>query len=354
MSRALGLTQGLVPFRTGMAPQGEAVEVVEMAQPAADNFDRARAAYALTGGNNVINSEADIRRQTLLALQRDAQRNAAMEQGRWAVEQLKGQQAAEAYRAANDRNNGVVDGVAYRNGQPVGYVGTVPGMAPGIPAGGFNPAERQRFNQQLMALATQQGPQMTVPMQSPQSALATGALAGATAPTQVGQVPEIVVANAAPVAPAIPRSMQGIWDRLPQTPQGLPDDRPGTVARVSRESRGILPQGGTIAERQQSQANTERGKAAREDLGKFEAQLPTILSEVSAEQGLAVDEDILADTLLAEAAAAEQQGLGKGTLTPSMPKGPGIGLTLAQRLKLDPKALVRWAQDYKKGKAARR
>lgn len=347
MAQSFGLpqAQGRIPF-----PGGLAAPVAPVARPAS-NYDEAFAAALMGGGNNALNPEA-IRRAGLLQVQRDAQLAIGSRNGREAVEQLKRKQWMEGTRSLADEEagavapayagsaipfnpNGVNNGIAYRNGQPVGFSGAVPGVA-SIPETGFNPAEQQAFRKTLWDRVAQS-------VQTPQKAVLVGN-------------PNPAIAATAEYAPT----------RFGTTIQGLPDDTPGAAARSARMARGMpynplraamdspqppieqfVPQGGNVTQRALDRQNTQAGLAAREQVKLIDKALPEILPQIAQEAGIAVDEDALASQILAEAEWLNGKREGK----PPFINELGVNAYFEGR-GIDPKVLVRWAQDRKKKKAA--
>lgn len=337
MSQTLGLgrpAQGFVPYADGMA-QARPVAAPAMTPEA----DRIFAAAMLTGGNNSIEDPASVRRQYLLALQRDVQRERGIIEGQRMIQQEQLRRQAEA------RSNGVVDGIAYRNGQPVGFRGEVAGIESGVRPGGFNPQEQQLFNRQLMAMVNPPAVQpMGLPM--PVDASIRGALAGAPLPVSV-----------------------------PVTAAGLPDDTPEAASRFARERRGMpfqpiqrdavrqalmgetggagpsgrpqVPgrQGLSIAQAVDQEANITRGLEARQQIKTLESSLASVLPQIAEMVGTQVDADALANQILAEEEwSRTQQGP-----SPYISELPVVNFFLP--LGIDPKIALRWAQDRKKARS---
>jgi len=342
MASLLGIQKGRVPYRDALATERPFEEVAVVETPQADRF---MAAANLTGGNNSLENPAAIQRSYLLELQREAQRQAALGRGRTAVDALKARQWMDGTRTTADGEaapagyvapfnpNGVSNGVAYRNGAPVGFAGSVPGVA-AIPEGGFNPVERTAFNRSLLDAAS-----ASRPVAMPQS---------------VAVAPPVSVTEEV-IAPATPAAMQSISPAAysfalgPNNPfrmamnQGVMPAAPVVASAPAIRPRASRA---TIEEIQSERANLERGTAARQQLTQFEQQLPEVLATLGAETGVALDEDVLANQILSD----DDQVKGKKKSTP----GSYGNLTLyktAERLGIEPKVLVRWANDRKKKKA---
>jgi hypothetical protein len=343
MSQTLGLQPR--PFIFPDAPAPTAMAPAPMAAPAQQpaysnpNRDMLRAVMQLTGGQNMVPDEAAARRQTALALQDEVRRQAQWQSAYDAVQAGKAMQAQQA--AEQQRLNGVNNGVAYRNGQPVGFAGAVPGVRPGIPQGGFNPAEQQAFNRQLMAMVN------PMPAATPQQ----------------------MVANApAPVAAPMPgAAFQRSEAFMPRTTQGLPDDTPESASRAARTARGLTfgglsrPETGggmpltrpvvpdrqnlNIAQAANQEANITRGLAARDQIKTLEKSLPSLLPQIAELVGAAVDEDALANQILAE----EEWNKTQEGQPPYISELPVINFFLP--LGIDPKVALRWAQDRKKARS---
>lgn len=284
----------------------------------------------LMGGNNAPEVSSGSRYLDL-AMQNEAQRQFRNQAAYNAVQEGIRMQAQRA--AEEQRMNGVVDGVAFRNGQPVGFAGGVPGAQnltygrnspdpQGFKEGGlmgrFAPGGDEAFRQELWKrVAAMPGPQQT-----PTAGVAGATLAGAT--------------EAASVAASTPNISpeQMMYVTGPLAPWRQAVDR-----SVTQAAAAPLLEGATITERQQSKANTEAGVSARKQLEVFEKALPEVLPEIAAQAGVAVDEAVLAETILAEDKMINELK----RYTPM----------LAQKLGVDPKILLRWAQDRrKKAKAA--
>lgn len=223
MSQALGLPTraNRVPFAPAYPPEEVMVEE-EVLPP---GYGRMMAAARLTNGNNSIANPASIARQYQIQFEDQARRANAMSMGRMAVEALKQRQWQQGLRTAMDGEappagyvapfnpNGVNNGVAYRNGRPVGFAGAVPGVA-AIPEAGFRPNEQAAFQKALWKSVAAPVPPRAIVVEEP--------VIGA--PVASVPVPAVVPSTTA---------------RMPITPAGLPDDTPEAASRAARMARGM-------------------------------------------------------------------------------------------------------------------
>lgn len=138
-----------------MLPSGNAAPAAPAAvDPFVQRVNAAKNYQLLTGGENAMPAMYSTGDPTLdLKIQRDAQRRAAMDMGRAAVQERKAQQAFEAEQAAMGPNAVREIGgqrFAFRDGRPVGFASTGPAKPMPTLGGGvrdtFTPDEERQFN----------------------------------------------------------------------------------------------------------------------------------------------------------------------------------------------------------------
>lgn len=283
-------------------------------------------AAQLTGGNNSLEDDASIRRQYLLNIQRAAQRQAAQRAGYDAVQAGLAMQAQQAQQF---NPNGVNNGIAFRQdprtGQvsPVGFAGAVSGVAPGIPEAGFTGGERNAFQRELMkrVAAMPTGPSRANPM----AGVVDAGIGGATsAPVATAPTPAEMMYVTGPLAP-----WRQALDRTVNVPQGTMPVPPELAKTL------------TSSELKKQQETIDKGLAERAKLPALEKAVPDLLAALSTELGVAVNEDVLLNDILREPANEFEK---------SIPLKYTKAGQYAARLGVDPKLLIRWAQDRKKAK----
>lgn len=215
--------------------------------------------------------------------------------------------------------NGVRNGIAFRDGRPVGATGRIDVGTGAIPEAGFRDSEREDFRRQLMA-------RLEDSLQPPPRPRAT---------MVEGQMP--VMELSSPETP-FPTGRPSISDYIPT-------DNPVEAARATMtpERRS----GMTINEISGDVANTAKGLEARNSLVKFEEKLPDLLAVLSAEAGIDVDEDALVEEILRAWTPGRKNEKDLKSMNQFALKQTA---GLAERLGFDPKILLRWAQDRKKAK----
>lgn len=342
--------RGLVPYATGMEPQRP---VTPQMPP---NLGRYMQLATLTNGNNSLEDEESLRRQYLLQIQQQAQRENALRSGREAVEAGKIMQAQQA--ADQQKLNGVVNGVAFRNGQPVGFAGNVQGATnltyptSGDPIlgqfthrqGGLmgrfaDDASQQAFNKQLWTHVGNIGREQQGPRND---------IAGPPRPTTANVAAAPTSFDSIPTPAGVPAEFRAAM--LPYITGPLSPVRQAIEAQAAPQQRPAIPNRGdlSVAEVRDQEANITRGLAARDQLKTFQAKLPELLGLLSEEEGLVIDEDVLASDILKTAGPLKEK---PSSFDKSIPVSRTRAGQIAERLGLDPKVVVRWAQDRKKAKA---
>lgn len=305
----------------------------------------------MTGGNNYLGNAAANREIALNDIQREAQLRSAMMRGKDAIAQLKRQQWMAGTRSLADGDvgavlkpeyfkmraanpvfnpNGVNGGVAFQDGQPVGFRGGAPEIAPpymkGSPmyapgdvrTGQFTSGDREAFNRALWARVNE--------------SVQSGDIGGGGdhrkgAPRPFVPTPFLVADNSQDLAAPPISSHEAstrLWDAV-NAPLPEADDGIQTIAQASEENA----------------LNRENAEVTR-NLDSFNELLPYVKEQLKQTTGSDVTEDQLVKSILADEKNPPPKGM--------MSRAPTADIIAMYAHGLPREVIVKWAKEYKKSK----